>query len=91
MYLKKTAPLLRELGGYRVLDQRKWWWTTIEHHESRPGEVFVVIDKQPAIYGDELVDHAGKKIETVVLTNSGLDRFFLASKKSVCVVKNRVQ
>lgn len=91
VHLKKSAPLLRELGGYRVIDRRKWWWPTIEHIETRLGELFVVLDKKPAIYGDEPVDiFTGEKLETVVLTDSSLNRFFLASKKNVKVIKNIV-
>lgn len=81
----KAPRSVLEIGGHRYLDNKRHWWVDYSHHaEPSIDEVFVLIEKDPRLYGFE-ADRL-KEAKPVIIVSSKTNRILVTSQKEIRTV-----
>lgn len=87
----KSDSELIELGGHRYLDSKRYWWVShIENSRTGSNEVYVVIEKNPRLYGPEAAQNRVNPFKrTAVIMDSSTRHFYFVPEREIKSI-NRV-
>jgi hypothetical protein len=81
----KAPRSVLEIGGHRYLDNKRHWWVDYaQPAEPTIDEVFVLIEKDPKLYGFE-ADRL-KDVKPVIIVSSKTNRILVTSQKEIRIV-----
>lgn len=75
------------LGGHRDFESRRYWWIDNKYYRAEPTEVWVLLEKNPKLYGIEAPEIHQEK-STAILMDLSTKRFLLVKQRQVELAKS---
>lgn len=80
----KARDLATEVGGHRDLDHKRYWWLAPSFCEADTNDVYLLIEKNPRLYG---ADCDGLE-RPAILMDASTKRFIVVSTKQIKTVNS---
>ncbi len=80
----KARDLATEVGGHRDLDHKRYWWLAPSFCETNANEVYLLIEKNPRLYG---ADTIGMERPAIIM-DSSTKTFLAVSQKQLKTVNS---